>query len=89
MMMMIANIMAMFIIIDEVDDSYGDDNDEDFDLGHNPLYNYDYYNNLSHAYDNNCDLDHLKVRIMVEMMFMMIMIKIMIIKIVILIEGPL
>ena len=62
-MMIIANIMAMtyvmtmFIVVDEVDDGY-EDVDEEFDKGPNPLYNHDYDDNLSHAYDNGCDLDH-------------------------------
>ena len=54
----IANIVAMtyvrtiFIMVNEVDDGYEDDDEEDFDQGCNPLYNHDYDDSLSHAYGN-------------------------------------
>ena len=50
--------MTMFIIFDDVDDCYVDDDDEHFDQVRNPSYNHDYDDNFIEAYDNGCDLDH-------------------------------
>ena len=54
---------------DEVDDGYKDEDDEDFNQGHN----LDYDNNLCQAQDNGCDHDHLPVIVVMGMMVMMLM----------------